>query len=170
MIDVIPRAVAESMYRLMRQHGPCDFAQGDSNSVQGNSDFAPLPCMALVTASWAGSHVCREEGAGRDCKTPTKPVSLKQEVTLLLRYPSSSFRTERDSASSVGRLKSSGSVERPPSIGLLSSVPVPHPAYPQGVDGSKPGRTSSCLQAGGVDSWHKRSWLMQQLFVENPDE
>jgi putative transposase len=36
---------------------------------------------ALATASWAGSHACGEEGAGRSRKTPVKPASLKQEVS-----------------------------------------------------------------------------------------
>ncbi len=36
---------------------------------------------ALATASWAGSHACGEEGAGRDRKTPVKPASMKQEVS-----------------------------------------------------------------------------------------
>ena len=36
---------------------------------------------ALATASWAGSHACGEEGAGRSRKTPAKPASLKQEIT-----------------------------------------------------------------------------------------
>lgn len=36
---------------------------------------------SLATASWAGSHACGEEGAGRGRKTPAKPASLKQEIT-----------------------------------------------------------------------------------------
>ena len=36
---------------------------------------------ALATASWAGSHACGEEGAGRSRKTPVKPASVKQEVS-----------------------------------------------------------------------------------------
>ena len=36
---------------------------------------------ALATASWAGSHACGEEGAGRGRKTPVKPASMKQEIT-----------------------------------------------------------------------------------------
>jgi len=40
---------------------------------------------ALATASWAGSHACGEEGAGRGRKTPVKPASLKQEVTHVLK-------------------------------------------------------------------------------------
>jgi putative transposase len=35
---------------------------------------------ALATASWAGSHACGEEGAGRSRKTPVKPASMKQEI------------------------------------------------------------------------------------------
>lgn len=36
---------------------------------------------ALATVSWTGSHACGEEGADRSCKTPVKPVSMKQEVS-----------------------------------------------------------------------------------------
>ncbi len=36
---------------------------------------------SLATASWAGSHACGEEGAGRGRKTPAKPASVKQEIT-----------------------------------------------------------------------------------------
>ena len=36
---------------------------------------------ALATVSWAGSHACGEEGAGRSRKTPVKPASVKQEVS-----------------------------------------------------------------------------------------
>ena len=40
-----------------------------------------LQRAALATASWAGSHACGEEGAGRSRKTPVKPASVKQEVS-----------------------------------------------------------------------------------------
>ncbi len=36
---------------------------------------------SLATASWAGSHACGEDGAGRSRKTPTKPASMKQEIS-----------------------------------------------------------------------------------------